>query len=1298
MSNSDFVNLNGNPNITDDTATVLKTYIDNMSTQFSKGKDSYVNKKEVPVNDNRINFINALLSKPFDDANKNFDRVVALDAIKKDLFNDDGFNFIINNINTVAYNSAGGANTLLNLIYNDINKEFSFDEAVQNPVNDDFNTVNKGVRELRPNIFDFGGQGTPKRCVYGQLYDCVVKPDANTPKSQCVLDVSGYVLYEFVHNYNKYSGNAKHNLKKLLEKNIMDLLDYKCETLEKKINSLFTFTLYDILCDGAFFICEHKNAYTCLPLDRILCHYNTDPSLMHLKKVGDENIITQDSKFTVKEFIQDIFGMDIKLINDEIKDLFISCLHKKLLYMFKNFNFNAGNSDLSIITPDIFAMFAFFIKLNHEIQSVNHINYCLDIEVYKSVDVKKKIIGDIPAIHDYNADTVFVKEIGDVDSVITRFNGMDKLPFYPFIDDAVDSDYTAQGISIKANGDADINKAFAEVISINKIKSGIYNGNYTFSKDNKLDAILKYDLLFYCLKLMDLLKSSKWFNKLDVANGTKGANGLQDLAYPFALISDLSNVAEAWKDKYNKNFLRFKISELLALIGGFIDATGATAEQKANIKVFIGYLFNSGKIYSIIAEHPDFDDNFKNAIINVANTERIEGINGVGDAVYGVGTVAAVCDAINGDAPTKVLILETYNFQNLYSSILKIKDFSKINFGNAVFMYYILSSVLCASFLSGEQGKSAISKYFALVIKNAYAQKYLLDNFISQNSGIQRYFKTTFNYDTKFFDFASLFRRQGIQNTNELYDYIFYNILSSYSTLQNTGKINLYRYDDDKTPVNIQSENVFRSLIDIINQSRTINHKIDLTAGYKYMLNDKDIMTYIFDLTTSNKAVPASFGKKDEKPREKAKFGNEDKDTLKKIFNSMINKGDFDDKTVEYYNKAFGIDASMPSDIKREKEAKINANPFKGLLYDDRDRFIGGEEIQRTIDYNISDDLYVLLILNKYGLLDQAKLKYFYLIQALISGKVLKLRISEASGFFGNADSLKLDYVVATDKINLFKKSRDSDVYNALKQLEKQVFYYFYGYNKAIYDKYKIVFDAQNLGIGRDILKTQEIGDYGDDYIKYANSRTKEILNIPTANNIPKAKYNSVSVMNQNNTGIYGLSSLDDTTFNFINSKPSYESQLGNLGVIPYLVSRNKKMIGGNPDLYGMTLSKIAQVRGKERKTIEQLYKDNKLNATQNSLIDEAEKITKLNDERIKIFTEILGLITKYIEKHKDDKEKTFKDNGITIENIASVLDDNQKGGSYNIDDLMKKLKRLEYNRQQSTNDFIDKLNNAKFD
>lgn len=1297
MSNIGYKKLSltaDNAQITDDARTVLKTYIDNMNTQFFFGKDSYVNKKDVSANEARSQFITEILTKNFDDDAKKFTGVVDLDNIKNELFVENGFNFIINNINTTAYQIGvnGKDKTLLNLIYNDQDKSFSFNEEAQGPAN----TVNAGVEELRPNIFKYGEQGIPKRCVYGQMYDCAVKPNDNTPKSQCVLDVSGYVLYDFVHNYKKYSGNAKHNLKKLLEKNIMDLFDYKCEHLEKKINDLFTFTLYDILCDGAFFIYEHENVYTCLPLDRILCHYNTDPTLMHLKKNGEEDIITQDSKFTLTEFIQDIFGMKKDDINDEIIDLFISCLHKKLIYMFRNFNFNSSNSDLSIIVSDIFAMFAFFVKLNHEIQDNNRIKNCLSIEVYKSINVKKKLVGDISDNQDYNINNVFVSKIGAPDNIDTRFNGRNKLPFYPFINTDENSDYTSQGIRFNINNSVDIAKQFNEIFITNK--TGIYNGNYTFSNDSKLNKIIEYDLLLYCIKLLNLLKTNKWFYELNIGDGRIKADSLQDLAYPFSLISSMPAAANRdWTDNYYKNFLLFNLDAIITTIDNKITALatgGINNGHKNNLKLFIRHLIKSGKIYSFILKSQTVDE-FKNIMLDAAATETVKGVQDKGNAAYLNNAVSELSNTIYTDPEIKDPITDISNFQNLYSSILNTEKISVISFNNAVFMYYILSSVLCASFMHGEQVKTIISKYFALVIKNAYAQKYLLDNFIKQDSSIKKYFNTEFNYNTKFFDTISLFNYQGIQNTNEMYEYIFYNILSSYSTAQDVGKLRLYDYKDDKNPISLPSENIFRTLMDNINQSRTINHKVDLSTKYKYSLNDKDIMMYIYDLTKYNKTIPESYGRQ-EQPKKRAEFGEDEKASLTKIFSSLVSKGNYDDKTMEYYNNVFNIDAPKPSKVKQEKEDKHKQNPFNGMLYDDKERFTGGADVNQTVNYNISDDLYVLLLLNKYGLMDQKKLKYFYLIQALLSGEILRMDLINASNFVGD-NHLKLKYSVDVNKINLFNKSRESDVQNALKQLEKQVFYYFYGYNKQTFSKYKIEFGGA-AGACKDILSVQNIPDYNTDYIEYANIRTKEIMNIPAnANNIPKTKYNSgINAMNQNNTGIYGLTSLDDTSFNFINSKPSYESQLGNLGVIPYLVSRGKKMIGGNPDLYGMTLSKIAQVRDKDRKTIEQLYKDNKLNATQNTLIDEAEKLTKLNDERIKIFTEILGLISKYMEKHKDDK--TIKDTGITIEKLASIVDDKQTGGSYNIDDLMKKLKRLEYNRQQSTNEFIDKLNNAKFD
>ena len=90
-------------------------------------------------------------------------------------------------------------------------------------------------------------------------------------KSYEYLDLSGYLLYDYVHNYLKYAGNPICNhLNKFLEEQILNILNIDNSLIPDTIDNLTTFTLYDIIYPNAHYIYNVKDKNFCLP---IVCRF-----------------------------------------------------------------------------------------------------------------------------------------------------------------------------------------------------------------------------------------------------------------------------------------------------------------------------------------------------------------------------------------------------------------------------------------------------------------------------------------------------------------------------------------------------------------------------------------------------------------------------------------------------------------------------------------------------------------------------------------------------------------------------------------------------------------------------------------------------------------------------------------------------------------------------------------------------------------------------------------------------------------------------------------------------------------
>lgn len=369
----------------------LRKCIDNLNIQFKAGDDSYKNKKKVNV----VNY------------EKFYDELLAYDNHANHIYQDNdnvvltNSDFLINEIHDIS----GLKEQIehINVVYDNNQQEFIYSNTnINHNIGADPVRETKTGQDYRYKKYELIAEDFPKKCVFGNLYSRTIKHnnpanagESNENKSYEYLDLTGYLLYDYVHNFEKYqNNNICDKLNKILEDRILDILDFEnkyIKYVKEKGNLEFpTFTLYDVIYPNAHYIYKVENKNFCLPVDRVICHYKNQADQI-------QNVPNYfDGKLTLTNFIQDIFGMDIKDIKKPIQDLFIKCLHKKLLKLF-TFDEQENESifygvDLTYIHSDLLALFAFFNVLNEKI--IKNDYDILDIEIFKSFNLSTSLYFD----------------------------------------------------------------------------------------------------------------------------------------------------------------------------------------------------------------------------------------------------------------------------------------------------------------------------------------------------------------------------------------------------------------------------------------------------------------------------------------------------------------------------------------------------------------------------------------------------------------------------------------------------------------------------------------------------------------------------------------------------------------------------------------------------------------------------------------------------------------------------------------------------------------------------------------
>lgn len=380
---------------------IIDVYLNNLVKQFQAGDKSYKFSQDIKIQN---------YNKFYDELTR-YDKELFIDWDCVNLKDQD---FLIKEIEDIR--SVEEKSEYINVIYDNGNQNDCHFKYSEKKIIDDDHELFDGKYKK----YTLYKQKYSKRCVFGQLYSRVKKDNAGRgvasdkyKKSYEYLDLSGYLLYDYVHNYSKYAGNPICNhLNKFLEEQILNILDIDNLYVSSYIERLETFTLYDIIYPNLHYIYNIKDKNFCLPVDRVICHYDENP-----ENIGAEENLKYEKKLTVANFMQDIFGMSKNDIHKDIQDIFINCLNKKLFKLFTDItNDNLFyNKDLTFIFSDIIALFAFFIKFNdllrkREKEKSKNNNYVLDIEIYKSINLirgkKNKfrlLYSDLPFLyHDEN--------------------------------------------------------------------------------------------------------------------------------------------------------------------------------------------------------------------------------------------------------------------------------------------------------------------------------------------------------------------------------------------------------------------------------------------------------------------------------------------------------------------------------------------------------------------------------------------------------------------------------------------------------------------------------------------------------------------------------------------------------------------------------------------------------------------------------------------------------------------------------------------------------------------------------
>lgn len=359
---------------------IIDVYLKNLVDQFQAGDKSYKSNKDIEIKN----------YKKFYEELTKYDKELYIDWDCIDLKDQD---FLIKEIEDIR--NVKEIENCINIVYDDKDSNDCYFKYSEEKIVDDDNELST-ILYKKNLLYKFNYS---RRCVFGQLYSRIKKDNDGTgaatvkyEKSYEYLDLSGYLLYDYVHNYPKYAGNPICNhLNKFLEEQILNILNINNLYVPSLIETMGTFTLYDIIYPNSHYIYNIKGKNFCLPINRVICHYDDNP-----KNIGSKENLRYEKELTIGNFMEDIFGMSKNKIHKDIQNIFISCLNKKLFKLFTDVKDNNifYDKNLTLIFPDIIALYAFFMRFNDEIRKrekdENKDNTdILNIEVYKSVDLKK---------------------------------------------------------------------------------------------------------------------------------------------------------------------------------------------------------------------------------------------------------------------------------------------------------------------------------------------------------------------------------------------------------------------------------------------------------------------------------------------------------------------------------------------------------------------------------------------------------------------------------------------------------------------------------------------------------------------------------------------------------------------------------------------------------------------------------------------------------------------------------------------------------------------------------------------
>lgn len=449
---------------------IIDVYLKNLVDQFQAGDKSYKSNKDIEIKN----------YKKFYEELTKYDKELFTDW---DCINLKDQDFLIKEIEDIR--SVEEVVTSINVIYDHKNPNDCYFKYDDNQIDDGDNESFTGLYK-KNSLYKINYL---KRCVFGPLYSRIKKnnrgagvADDKYEKSYEYLDLSGYLLYDYVHNYLKYAGNPICNhLNKFLEEQILNILNIDNSLIPDIIDDLTTFTLYDIIYPNAHYIYNVKDKNFCLPIDRIICHFDENP-----ENIGTKESLKYEKKLTIANFMQDIFGMSKNSIHKDIQDIFINCLNKKLFNLFTDVKDNNifYNKKLTLIFPDIIALFAFFIKLNDEIRKKENGKKkdnedILNIEIYKSVNLIKTpkiakneiLYYDLPFLYtDDGLRAASARNEGNADALDFIDRGTHKINTNRHRDEVMTDDFCSQ--------------------CFQKISSYVYENNFIL--DVKKDELYKF--------------------------------------------------------------------------------------------------------------------------------------------------------------------------------------------------------------------------------------------------------------------------------------------------------------------------------------------------------------------------------------------------------------------------------------------------------------------------------------------------------------------------------------------------------------------------------------------------------------------------------------------------------------------------------------------------------------------------------------------------------------------------------------------------------------------------------------